>query len=82
MSAAAGADVDIEIEVESLDELQTALAGGAESILLDNFGSRRPATMAVAMCAAARSWKASGGVTLDDSGHCCNRRSTVSPSVR
>ncbi|WP_373510429.1 carboxylating nicotinate-nucleotide diphosphorylase [Thiocapsa sp.] len=62
-SAAAGADVDIQIEVESLDELQTALAGGAESILLDNFelGDLR---LAVAMCAGHAQLEASGGVTL------------------
>ena len=32
-----GAGVPIQIEVESLDELQQALAGGATSVLLDNF---------------------------------------------
>jgi nicotinate-nucleotide pyrophosphorylase (carboxylating) len=62
-SAAAGAGVDIQIEVESLDELQTALAGGAESILLDNFtlGDLR---LAVAMSAGRAQLEASGGVTL------------------
>ncbi|HSO83741.1 carboxylating nicotinate-nucleotide diphosphorylase [Thiocapsa sp.] len=62
-AAAAGADVEIQIEVESLDELQTALDGGAESILLDNFalGDLR---LAVAMSAGRARLEASGGVTL------------------
>jgi nicotinate-nucleotide pyrophosphorylase (carboxylating) len=62
-TAAAGVGVDIQIEVESLDELQTALNGGAESILLDNFalGDLR---LAVAMSAGRARLEASGGVTL------------------
>jgi nicotinate-nucleotide pyrophosphorylase (carboxylating) len=62
-AAAAGVGVEIQIEVESLDELQTALDGGAESILLDNFalGDLR---LAVAMSAGRARLEASGGVTL------------------
>ncbi|UHD18220.1 carboxylating nicotinate-nucleotide diphosphorylase [Thiocapsa bogorovii] len=62
-SAAAGAGVEIQIEVESLDDLQTALDGGAESILLDNFalGDLR---LAVAMSGGRARLEASGGVTL------------------
>lgn len=62
-AAAAGAGVEIQIEVESLDELQTALDGGAELVLLDNFalGDLR---LAVAMSAGRARLEASGGVTL------------------
>ena len=61
--AAAGAGVEIQIEVESLDDLQAALDGGAESILLDNFalGDLR---LAVAMSGGRARLEASGGVTL------------------
>ncbi|RKT43496.1 carboxylating nicotinate-nucleotide diphosphorylase [Thiocapsa rosea] len=60
---AAGAGVEIQIEVESLDELRTALDGGAESVLLDNFalGDLR---LAVAMSAGRARLEASGGVGL------------------
>ncbi len=62
-AATAGAGVEIQIEVESLDELQTALDGGAELVLLDNFalGDLR---LAVAMSAGRARLEASGGVTL------------------
>ncbi len=62
-AGAAGAGVEIQIEVESLDELQTALDGGAELVLLDNFalGDLR---LAVAMSAGRARLEASGGVTL------------------
>ncbi|MFB1485536.1 MULTISPECIES: carboxylating nicotinate-nucleotide diphosphorylase [unclassified Thiocapsa] len=62
-AVAADAGVEIQIEVESLDELQTALDGGAESILLDNFalGDLR---LAVAMSAGRARLEASGGITL------------------
>jgi nicotinate-nucleotide pyrophosphorylase (carboxylating) len=63
VAARAAADVDIQIEVESLDELESALAGGAKSILLDNFalGDLR---LAVALNAGRARLEASGGVTL------------------
>jgi nicotinate-nucleotide pyrophosphorylase (carboxylating) len=62
-AAAAGSGVEIQIEVESLEDLQTALDGGAESILLDNFalGDLR---LAVAMSAGRARLEASGGITL------------------
>ena len=57
------AGVDIQIEVESLAQLQEALAAGATSVLLDNFslGQMREA---VALTAGRALLEASGGVTL------------------
>jgi nicotinate-nucleotide pyrophosphorylase (carboxylating) len=57
------AGVDIQIEVESLAQLQEALAAGAPSVLLDNFslGHMREA---VALTAGRALLEASGGVTL------------------
>ncbi len=58
-------DIPLEVEVEDLDQLQEALAAGADRVLLDNFGiddirtaveqARRRATLEV-----------SGGVTLEN----------------
>ncbi|NCC28643.1 MAG: carboxylating nicotinate-nucleotide diphosphorylase [Gammaproteobacteria bacterium] len=62
-AAAAGDGVEIQIEVESLDDLKTALDGGAESILLDNF-ALGDLHLAVAMSAGRARLEASGGVTL------------------
>ena len=61
---ALNAGVDIQIEVETLDQLREALAGGAASVLLDNFA---PAQMreAVAITAGRALLEASGGVTLE-----------------
>jgi nicotinate-nucleotide pyrophosphorylase (carboxylating) len=58
------AGVSIQIEVETLDELQEALAAGANSILIDNFDL---ATMreAVRITAGRALLEASGGVNLD-----------------
>lgn len=61
---ALGRDVPIEIEVETLAELDIALASGARLVLLDNFsldGLRR----AVASNAGRALLEASGGVTLE-----------------
>jgi len=57
------AGVDIQIEVESVYQLQEALAAGATSVLLDNFslGQMREA---VALTAGRALLEASGGVTL------------------
>jgi nicotinate-nucleotide pyrophosphorylase (carboxylating) len=57
------AGVEIQIEVESIDELEQALANGATSVLLDNFS---PALMreAVAITAGRALLEASGGITL------------------
>ncbi len=56
-------NVPIQIEVESLDELEIALAGGADLILLDNFalGDLR---LAVTLNAGRAQLEASGGITL------------------
>ncbi|MBK1718003.1 carboxylating nicotinate-nucleotide diphosphorylase [Thiocystis violacea] len=56
--------VEVEIEVESLDELETALAAGGRIVLLDNFpleAMRR----AVAMNAGRARLEASGGINLE-----------------
>ncbi|MBT9595524.1 MAG: carboxylating nicotinate-nucleotide diphosphorylase [Vitreoscilla sp.] len=57
------AGVDIQIEVESLAQLQEALAHGATSVLLDNF---TPALMreAVVLTGGRALLEASGGITL------------------
>jgi nicotinate-nucleotide pyrophosphorylase (carboxylating) len=58
------AGVDIQIEVESIAQLQEALAAGATSVLLDNF--TLPAMReAVAVTAGRALLEVSGGVTLE-----------------
>jgi nicotinate-nucleotide pyrophosphorylase (carboxylating) len=56
--------VKIEIEVDTLEQLETALALGIDAILLDNMP---PETMkrAVAMSKGRATLEASGGVTLE-----------------
>jgi len=54
----------VEVEVDTLDQLEEALAAGAETILLDNMAPlllRR----AVGICAGRARLEASGGITLD-----------------
>ena len=67
-SAALGAagGLPVQIEVDSLEQLEAALAAGATSVLLDNFTLDDMAT-AVQRCRAARDVfvEASGNVTLD-----------------
>lgn len=58
------AGIDIEIEVESLDELEEALAAGANRVLLDNF-DLRTLRAAVEMNAGRARLEASGGVNLE-----------------
>ena len=58
------AGVSIQIEVESLPELQQALAAGAVSVLLDNF-SEAMMVEAVALTAGRALLEVSGGVALD-----------------
>ena len=58
------AGVPIQIEVENLDDLQTALAAGADLILLDNFDLDQ-LREAVRIAAARAILEASGGITLD-----------------
>jgi nicotinate-nucleotide pyrophosphorylase (carboxylating) len=62
-AAALNAGVEIQIEVESLDELNQALAAGATSVLLDNFSTDQMRE-AVALTAGRALLEASGGVTL------------------
>lgn len=58
------AGVSVQIEVETLDELQQALAGGAKSILLDNF-SLDQLRQAVTINNGKAVLEASGGVNAD-----------------
>jgi len=54
----------VEVEVESVDELEQALAAGVERVLLDNF--ELPALeRAVALAGGRARLEASGGITLD-----------------
>lgn len=62
-AAQAQADVPVQIEVESLEELQTALAAGAKLILLDNF-TLAQMREAVAINAGRAALEASGNITL------------------
>ncbi len=61
---ALGANVPIQIEVETLDQLETALAHGARSILLDNF-SFDAMRDAVRITAGRAVLEVSGGVNFD-----------------
>ncbi len=56
--------LSVEVEVESLDELDEALAAGARSVLLDNF-TTYDLRQAVARVAGRARVEVSGGVTLD-----------------
>jgi nicotinate-nucleotide pyrophosphorylase (carboxylating) len=58
-------DVPIEVEVESLDELEQAIAAGAHRILLDNFAVN-DLHKAVAVNAGRAELEISGNVTLDN----------------
>ena len=61
---AVGGDVEIEIEVESLVDLEQALAAGARRVLLDNF-SHDQLSQAISLNAGRARLEASGGVTLE-----------------
>jgi len=58
------AGVEVQIEVESLAQLQEALAHGATSVLLDNFSTAQMRE-AVALTQGRALLEASGGITLD-----------------
>jgi len=60
----AAAAISIQIEVESLDELEQALAAGAKLILLDNF-DLETLRAAVRLAGARAELEASGGITLE-----------------
>ncbi|HVQ03007.1 MAG TPA: carboxylating nicotinate-nucleotide diphosphorylase, partial [Burkholderiaceae bacterium] len=61
---ALNAGVEIQIEVETLDQLRESLAGGARSVLLDNFDLERMRE-AVAIAQGQAVLEASGGLGLD-----------------
>jgi nicotinate-nucleotide pyrophosphorylase (carboxylating) len=63
-ASALDAGVTIQIEVETLEQLDTALAHGAKSILLDNFSSNMMRD-AVRITAGRALLEVSGGVSLD-----------------
>lgn len=58
-------DVKIEIEVENMAELESALRGKPDWILLDNMGPER-LRESVAFCAGRSLLEASGGITLEN----------------
>ena len=58
-------ELPVEIEVESLAELEEALAAGVDRVLLDNF-DLETLTQAVELCAGKVVTEASGNVTLDN----------------
>ena len=62
-----GTKVPVEVEVESLDELEQAIAAGADIALLDDFALEDLAEAVTLNRGAPRSLKleASGGVTLE-----------------
>ncbi len=62
--AARGAGVPVQIEVETIAQLEEAIAAGAKSILLDNFEPERMRE-AVRVAAGRAVLEASGGVNLD-----------------
>jgi nicotinate-nucleotide pyrophosphorylase (carboxylating) len=57
-----GARVPVQVEVQTLDELNNALAGGAAAILLDNFSMEAMREAARATAGRAQ-LEVSGGVT-------------------
>jgi len=56
--------VDIQVEVETISELQEALAAGAKSILIDNFTTEQMKE-AVAITDGRALLEASGGIDLE-----------------
>ncbi len=64
LARVAGAQLPVEVEVESLDELDEALAAGARRVLVDNF-SPVDQREAVRRAAGRAAVEVSGGVTLD-----------------
>ncbi|MEL7562214.1 carboxylating nicotinate-nucleotide diphosphorylase [Dehalogenimonas sp. 4OHTPN] len=60
-----GRGMKVEIEVQNLDQLQQAISGGADIIMLDNM-SVEDMKKAVKMVPASIKLEASGGITLDN----------------
>ncbi|RMF82152.1 MAG: nicotinate-nucleotide diphosphorylase (carboxylating), partial [Nitrospirae bacterium] len=65
--AHAGEGTVIEVEVERIDEVEAAIAAGADCLLLDNMGVEELAR-AVALVAGRVPLEASGGITLETVG--------------
>lgn len=57
-------DLPLEVEVDRIDQIEDALAAGAEEILLDNFTVEQ-LTEAVALVNGRARLESSGGLTLD-----------------
>src|SRR5262249_19444773 len=64
-AVAAAGDLHVEIEVDALEEVDEALAAGAQMILLDNF-TPADAAQAVARIAGRVPVEVSGGIRLDN----------------
>jgi nicotinate-nucleotide pyrophosphorylase (carboxylating) len=64
LALAAAAGLTVEVEVETLEELDDALAAGATAILLDNFSTYDIRTAVTQVAGRAR-LEISGGVTID-----------------
>ena len=64
LARAAGAALPVEVEVETLDELEEALAAGATRVLVDNF-SIEDQREAVRRCKGRAVVEISGGVTIE-----------------
>ncbi|NYH53250.1 nicotinate-nucleotide pyrophosphorylase (carboxylating) [Nocardiopsis arvandica] len=60
-------DLPLEVEVDRIDQIEDAIAAGAEEILLDNFPVER-LREAVALVAGRARLESSGGLTLDVAG--------------
>ncbi len=58
-------DLSVEVEVENIDELQQAIAAGADRVLLDNFNLEN-LRLAVEICTDKIITEASGNITLDN----------------
>ena len=58
-------EMPIEVEAQSLEQVDAAIAAGADIILLDNLPTRRRSAKAVGASTAAPKIELSGGVTLE-----------------
>jgi nicotinate-nucleotide pyrophosphorylase (carboxylating) len=65
VSAARGRGLPVEVEVQSLDQIEEALAAGADALLLDNMSVEQLREAVQRVGGRART-EASGGVTLDN----------------
>lgn len=58
-------NLSIEVEIDRLDQMEEAIAGKVDLILLDNMSSKE-CKVAVAQCANRTKLEASGGITLEN----------------